>query len=328
VPNGDAWQATPNDGDATALASQVARLFFDRQVTKVEIATRLGISRFRVARLIDQARAQGLVRIEFRDVPEQHRALASEIEQRWGVDLCVVAGAEGSRASGEAGLPRVAASVISGLIGAGETIGIAWGSTLAAVVREMPARADPSISVVQLAGSSTRIEGGETPGELAHRLADRLGGHYHALFAPAFVESPELRDALSREPEIRETIARFSQLKLALIGIGALEAAGSQRHSSLFESGVLTDGEIARIEAAGAVGDVILLPFDAAGRFLAPDLMGRAIGISVEQLRDVPRVVAVAGGSRKAQAIAGALRTGLINVLVTDEDAAESLAQS
>jgi DNA-binding transcriptional regulator LsrR (DeoR family) len=304
--------------EATALPSEVARLFFDRQLSKIEIAARLGISRFRVARLIDQARAQGLVRIEFRDTPEPDRALAAAIEERWGIGLCVVAP--------DSRLPRVAASVISGLIGSGDTIGIAWGSTLAAVVREMPARSDPTLSVVQLAGSSTRIERDRTPGELARRLADRLGATYHALYAPAFVESPELRRALFAEPEIRDTIARFGDLQLAMVGVGALAASGGERRSSLFDTGVLDAGEFSRVEAAGAVGDLILMPYDAHGVFVAADLMERAIGINVEELRNVRRVVAVAGGGDKAVAIAGALQTGLIHVLVTDTEAAERVS--
>jgi DNA-binding transcriptional regulator LsrR (DeoR family) len=314
-------------GDATALTSQVARLFFDRQLSKVEIASRLGISRFRVARLIDQARAQGLVRIEFRDVPDEHRALAGEIERTWGIDLCVVAGGSAGEATSDE-LPAIAASVVGDLIGQGDVVGIAWGSTLAAMVRQIPARSDPTITIVQLAGSSTRIPRDRTPGELARRLADRLGAGYRPLFAPAFVESPRVRAALYREPEMRETTVLFSRLDLAVLGIGALAGDPSASHSSLLESGVLTSDEIARLVSAGAIGDLVLLPFDGEGRFVAPELESRAVGISADELRSGPRVVAVAGGANKAPAIAGALRTGLIDVLVTDAEAGEWLTRA
>src|SRR6516164_838284 len=46
------------------LAARVARQFYLEGVSKVDIADRLGISRFRVARLLDSARESGLVRIE------------------------------------------------------------------------------------------------------------------------------------------------------------------------------------------------------------------------------------------------------------------------
>ena len=46
------------------LAARVARQFYLEGVSKIEIADRLGISRFRVARLLDSAREAGMVRIE------------------------------------------------------------------------------------------------------------------------------------------------------------------------------------------------------------------------------------------------------------------------
>jgi DNA-binding transcriptional regulator LsrR (DeoR family) len=314
-----------SESDGALLASHVARLFFDRQMSKVEIATRLGISRFRVARLIDQARAGGLVRIEFRDVPAATRQLAQAIEECWGIDLCVVTT---SAESGDAltAMARGAAAVVGDLVGPNQVIGVAWGSTLAAVVGEIPARADPSVVVVQLAGSSVRVERDRTPGELARRLADRLGGRYQALFAPAFVETPALRNALLREPEIQATIGLYDQVTLAIIGIGALAGEAMDVRSSLVQSGVLDETEWARLREQGAVGDLLLYPFDAEGRFVAPALCERAIAIGLDRLRRVRQVVAVAGGARKVKAIAGALATGIVRTLVTDEAAATGLA--
>ena len=100
------------------------------------------MSRFRVARLIDQALDDGTVRIEFRDVPTVDRDLARAIEEQFGVDLCVVARDDAGDATGR--VARLAATVVDELIAAGDVIGIAWGSTLAAVVGAMPTRTDDS----------------------------------------------------------------------------------------------------------------------------------------------------------------------------------------
>ena len=131
----------PASGTNASLATQVARLSFDRGMTKVEIAAHLGISRFRVARLLESALADGLVRIEYRDAPAEDRTLATALEGRFGLDLCAVA-------TDEDGVTRLAGSVIDGLIGPNDVIGVAWGSTLAAVVREIPARPASAIEVV------------------------------------------------------------------------------------------------------------------------------------------------------------------------------------
>ena len=311
------------------LSTQVARLFFDRQLSKVEIAARLGISRFRVARLIDDALADGLVSIEYRDIPAEDRGLAAVLEERFGLDLCAVAIAPADEAPAGAttfnAVVRLAAAVLHGLISSGDVIGVAWGSTLAAVVRELPTRSDPDLEVVQLAGSSARLDRGRDAGELARVLADRLGATHRAIYAPTFVETAALRAALLREPEVADTVARFNALDLAIVGIGAMPTGDDGAASSLVRSGVLDATEVLRLTELGAVGDLVVHPFDATGRFVAPDLAERAVAIGVEELRRVRRVVAVASGTRKAGAIRGALKSGVIRILVTDGPTARAV---
>ena len=314
---------------APDLATQVARLFFDRQMTKVEIAAHLGISRFRVARLIDSALADGLVRIEYRDVPAEDRALATEMEERFRLDLCAVADvADDADTGGLDVVAQLAGAVIDGLIGPSEVIGVAWGSTMAAVVRHIPTRAATTIQVVQLAGSSSRLGRERDAGQLARSLADRLGATEYPIYAPAFVASADIRAALARDPEVAGALTRFETLTLAIVGIGAMPSGADGASSSLVRSGVLDETEVARLVALGAVGDLVVHPFDAAGRFLAPDLAERAVAIGVDALRRVPRVVAVAAGSAKAAAIRGALASGVVRILVTDRVTARAVLAS
>jgi deoxyribonucleoside regulator len=310
---------------APVLTGQVARLFFERQLTKVEIATRLGISRFRVARLIDRALADGIVRIEFRDAPDQDLTLARAMEERFGLELCVVAAGRGDVAAEQ--VARLAGELIDGLLGSGEAIGVAWGTTVARVVDAIPSRNDPSIDVVQLAGSSTSLDAASDPGDLTRVLAARLGGRAHRIHAPAFVESADLRLALVREPEIAATMARFAELKIALIGIGAFGRSATTSRSSLLESGALSRADVARLGRLDAVGDLLVHPFDADGRFVAPEIAARAVAIDVDGLRRIPRVVAVAAGPEKVRAIRGALGTGVVRVLVTDSATADELVR-
>jgi DNA-binding transcriptional regulator LsrR (DeoR family) len=307
--------------DSDALIGQVARLFFERQLTKVEIAARLGISRFRVARLLDRALAEGVVRIEFRDTPAQDRGLGGRVAERFGIGRCVVA-APG--ASGTA-VARLGAEVVDGLLEPGEAIGIAWGSTVSRVVRAMPARDDPTLDVVQLAGSSSSLDAASDPGDLTRILAERLGARLHRIHAPAFVESAELRAALVRQTEVAATVERFAAIDVAVVGIGAFGTTETAASSSLLRSGALSRTETDRLTRLGAVGDLLVHAFTADGGFVAPDLAERAIAISIDQLRRVPTVVAVAFGPAKVGAIRGALRTGVVGVLVTDAPTAEGL---
>lgn len=332
---------------ADTLVGQVARLFFDRQLSKIEIANRLGISRFRVARLLDRALADGIVRIEFRDAPARDRDLGRAVERHFDIDLCIIAT---DAADPQGAAAQLAAEHVDGLLESGQSIGVAWGSTMARVVAAMPSRMDPSIDVVQLAGNSAAMGIGTTPGDTSRLFAERLGGRAHALHAPTFVESDSLRAALAREPEIADTLAWFDRLSVAVIGIGAFttdagDAAGlrapaarppdmsrgrspARPSSSLLRSGAFMPDELAGLEAAGAVGDLLVHAFDVEGRFVAPELAARAMAISVEALRRIPHVIAVATGADKALALQGALRTGIVRILVTDARAADELLRA
>ena len=308
------------DVEADALVEQVARLFYEQQLTKIEIAARLGISRFRVARLLDRALADGVVRIEFRGAPGQDRELGAAVVERFGIGRCVVA------ASDDLGtVARLAAEVVDGLLEPDESIGIAWGSTLARVVRAMPVRDDPSIDVVQLAGSSPRLGSDADPGDLTRVLAERLGATHHRMHAPAFVDTPELRAALLRLPDVAGVVSRYADLSIALVGIGAFGEEAGTASSSLVRSGALSATDARRLVRQGAVGDLIVHPFSERGAFLAPDLAARALAIGIDELRRIPTVVAVAAGPTKAAAIRGALATGVPGVLVTSAATARAV---
>ena len=66
--------------------------------------------------------------------------------------------------------------------------------------------------------------------------------------------------------------------------------------------------------ARGAVGDIALRFFDNYGQAIQTDVDERVIGINLDQLAQVKRVVGVAGGPEKKEAILGALRGGLVDV--------------
>lgn len=302
------------------LAGQVARLFFGEQINKSEIAKQLGMSRFRVARLIEEALARGLVRIEFEDPAEIDVERGRAIAKRFDLALCLVArtqpGEEIQRVAG------IAADLLHELIQPTEVLGVAWGSTVAATVDRLRSRRMPDARVVQMAGGTRRLDAQNAPSRIAQRAAERLGAALHPLYAPAIVETTELRNALVREPDVRETIALFEHISTALVGIGSWE---SDARSAVIASGVLSDQEIHSAVESGAAADLVLHAIGSRGELIATPLEERSIAISYAQLQRVPRVVAVAAGAEKAPAIGAVLRTGAVHTLVIDQSAAEQL---
>lgn len=265
-----------------ALA-HVARLYYVRGLTKLQIAHRLGVSRFKVARLLEQARSEGVVRVEIDEPVAVDDELSQRLEREFALQTAVVVGGEGEVA-------RAAASLLPALLRPGDVLGVGWGRTLSAVAEELPST-DAAVPVVQICGAIAGLSQGTGPSEVALRFAEKLGGVLYPLPAPAHT-SRAARRALVDNPAVRPTVEMFERVTLALVGVG--------------------------VRPRGR-GHVLVHVFDAGGR-LHEDL--EAIALSIDQLARV-RLAAAAGGEAKRRAVLGALRTGFLDVLVTDRACAE-----
>jgi len=176
--------------------------------------------------------------------------------------------------------------------------------------------------VVQILGGVGNVGSEFHAIHLAQRLAGSIGAKPVLLQSPAVVGSAEAQRVLARDTAVQEASALFEKLDVALVGIGAMEPS-----RMLAASGnIFSRDERAEILRLGAVGDICFRYFDADGQPIKSPLMKRVIGIDLVKLRACKRVVGVAGGAQKVHAILGALRGGLVDVLITDQRTAEALA--
>jgi len=206
---------------------------------------------------------------------------------------------------------------------AGTTIGISsWSRSLFAMVDALhPGDYCRCGKVVQILGGVGNAGAQHQAMYLAQRLAAAIGANAVLLQAPGVVGSADARRILQRDPSVREATELFEHLDLALVGIGSMEPS-----RLLSSSGnVFSPKERAELSRLGAVGDICFRFFDAQGEPIKSPLMQRVIGIEPSSLKRVKRVVGVAGGRRKVAAILGALRGDWIDVLITDQRAAEAL---
>jgi len=150
----------------------------------------------------------------------------------------------------------------------------------------------------------------------------RIGAAPRLLPVQGVAPSEAAKAVMLADPFVRETMELFGRISLAIIGIGAVEPS-----ELLARSGnVFSRQELGAAVDAGAVGDMSLRFFDLRGQPVRTALDARVIGLPFEDLAHIPRVMALAGGAAKTLAIMGALRTGAIDVLVTDRFTAARLA--
>lgn len=304
------------DQDELRLLSKVGTLYYLRELTQQQIARRLHLSRPKVSRLLQRARDEGIVQISIISPDGAHVHLESEIERRYGLEEVVIVDADLEEMSPEIRkhhLGAAAATYLQRTLSAGDVIGITWGTTLQAMVQSVQPATPDDIHVVQTLGGVGPPEAKIHAANLSRRLARLLGGTPTLLPAPAITSNVDSRAALLSDAHVRAAVSMFSRLTTAYVGIGALE------------TGALEAEDVEELRRSGAIGDIALRFFDAEGNPVHTSLDERLIGITLEALKRVERLVGVAGGPVKAGAIRAALRGGYIDVLITDSETAPHL---
>jgi DNA-binding transcriptional regulator LsrR (DeoR family) len=145
-------------------------------------------------------------------------------------------------------------------------------------------------------------------------------GVAESLYAPAYAESAASREAFLRHGDVRDTLKRASAADIAIVGIG-----DASDKSAVVQMGCASPKEMARLRKAGAVGDILGFFFDSQGGAVADSVANRVVGLSADDLRAIPRVIAVTSEPHKARAVHGALRTGIVDILVTSVATARAL---
>lgn len=307
------------------LLTKVAHLYHLHGLNQREIAHQLDLSQATVSRLLKRAVSEGVVRITVSMPPGVFGDLEEDLRRRFGLRDVIVVDSE--HPDDEIGIQHAlgaaAAFYLENTLKSDEVIGISsWSATLLAMVDAMhPLPRQTQALVVQILGGIGLPEAEVHASRLTDRLAKLVNGSARFLTAPGIVGSNEARDILLSDPYVAAAVELFDRLTLALVGIGSVQPS-----ELLASSGnIYSEDELEMLRRGGAVGDVCLRFFDAAGQPVITPLNERVIGIPLEKLQHVERTVGIAGGRRKHAAIRGALMGRWINVLITDRFTAEEL---
>jgi len=311
------------DVETTKLLFKIARAYYEDDLTQEQIGKRFGLSRIKISRLLRRAREEGIVQISVVSPLASHADLEGHLEARYGLDEAIVvspAGLDSTEVARSLG-PAAAACLVRRLQG-DEVVALTWGTTLLAVVDALPVQHWPQMRVVQMLGGLGQPEADVYGADLARRMAEAFGAKLRLIPSPGIVSSRAVRDALLADLQISDTLALGASADVALVGIGRPTPG-----SVVVQSGILTPGALEALQARGAIGDIALRFFDADGRPVTHEVDERIIGPTLAQIREIPRVIGVAGGADKVDVIRAALRGGLLDVLVTDEDSAVKLLE-
>jgi deoxyribonucleoside regulator len=311
-----------NLSDEDHLIMKVLRLYYEHHLTQAEVAARMGFSRPKVSKLIAEGRARGLVKIEIAEPIGDFAPLEIELEARFGLSEALVVSPADERRATEMAAGMAGGALLARICTRATVLGIAWGVSLRALADALPMRAFMCGKIVPLVGGVGRTEAALHSNQVCTTLAEKLYVESLDLAAPAIAPSAQSRTELMAVPGIEDVLAEGAACDVAVVGIGGILPT-----STLVGAGYFSLEEFLGLGDRGAVGDICCHFLDAAGNPWLPDFSERVVGLTLKQLRAIPKVIGIATGADKAASVAAVLRGGYLSGLVCDSELAQALLE-
>lgn len=291
-------------------------------LTQAEAAERFGTTRLRVNKALSEARSRGILRVSVDSVFAAAAELEWQLERQFRLLRAVIVPSPENSASVT---PLVAAGLGGHLSDVlqdqGVTrFGMSWGNTLNLATRHFQPLDRPDLEIVSIMGGVSI--GSDVNGyEITTRLADLCKAEHSFFTAPLYAGSAESRNLFLKQDVISEMLDKIRSCEAVALATGDLDS------SLLVRDALPKDVERRDLIAKGGVGDITGHILNADGAMIDHELNERVIGMSLEDLSKIDNVILAAGGSHKVPIIAAALRSGIVDTLVTDENTASALMQ-
>jgi len=311
------------------LLAEVASLYYELDLSQSEIGERLGLSRVKVYRLLKKAKEARVVQITINWPMERDSGLEGELSKAFSLDKAMVLKSSpqdfgpNGEGMGLRRLGQMAARHLATTLQDGMTLAVCLGRSSYEVIDAFRPLTQARVNVAQAMGSIPSLIPDLDSAALARQLASKLGGQILLLSSPLFVNSPEAAELLRSQPAIERTLQAARNANIALVGIGGT----SSNTSHYVDAELMTADQLRQLETEGAAGDI-------GGQFiresgeLHPCAINKCIiGLTLDELRRIPNTIAVAAGTAKVKAILGALRSGVLNALCTDQQTAAELVR-
>ncbi|MEZ9523682.1 sugar-binding transcriptional regulator [Enterovibrio norvegicus] len=308
--------------DDTNFLTEIAILYYQQNATQEEISKKFGISRAKVSRLLRRAREEGIVEISVKFHPVHSAQLEQRLMARFSLKRALIALDQPSVQEQRTQVATLVSSFIDGNLQDGMVVAVGQGQNVAAVADHPGIVSHRNARFVCAIGGTHRSGDIINADHICRRLAKKFGGSSETLYAPAYVDTPEIRDVFLNHPNINETLNQARKAEFALVGIGDMD-----ENSHMVKLGCFSAKEFveARVND-GIVGDIGGFDFFKLDGSRANTLMrDRVVGLEMSDLTRIPNVIAMASESRKALSILGALKTGTIDVLATSASCAMAL---
>lgn len=305
---------------------QAAEMYFVQGMTMGAVADRYQVSRSTVSRMLAEAKTRGIVSVSLRMPTNPSDRLARRMNQLFGVRTHIAGTARAAHSSQRLeATARYAANLLDDWVVNGTVLGVAWGTTTSMVASCLHPTEVRDVTVVQLNGAAgPRSTGIGTSTPVLSTMARAFNAELYPFPTPAFFDLEQTRTLLWQESSVRRILAVRAAADVVVFSVGAFHGPVL---SQVYSEGHLSSATLRSLNENRVVGDICTVFVREDGTYADIDLNRRASGPTPSELSRIPRRVCVASGQHKVRGILGALRSGAVTDLVTDDrTAAQVLA--
>ena len=307
-------------------ALQVATMYYYQGLTTESIAKEMRFSRPKVSRLLNHARQSGMVEIRIVNVQNSLGPLEKAITDRFGLDRVHIVPVP--ELMGEVSwlerVARYAANYLNAVLEPGNTMALAWGTTISEIGNHLIPKRIPGVTIVQMNGSgNTYTPDNRYAANILQKFAENYQANFMLFPVPTFFDFQETKEALWRERSVRRIIELQEKAEILLYSIGAVDA-GVPSH--VYSSGYLEPEDERMLQKEGVVGDLATVFFREDGSYSDIPINKRASGPPLELYQRAPRAICVLSGRAKVPGLHAALQAGYMRELILDEPTARLLA--
>ncbi len=305
------------------LLVRCAQMYYEEGLNQAQISEKLKISKSSISRMLNSAKEEGIVQIKVNNpLPSEYIELEKQLEEKFGLKEAIVVDSKSNEPDEiKEELAKAGAEYLSRIVKNNYIVGVSWGTTLKKIPKYINNTRSHNITFVPMLGGIGQSNIDIHPNQIAMELAKVFNGDYKLLHAPCIVDDDKRKEAIIQERSIQNIFKLIEKIDVALIGIGSPVL----NTHNMVQSGYYSEEDMNDLVEKGAVADLCSLIIDEHGKGDAFECNKRVVGIGLDDVKKIPLTIAVAGYEKKKEAILAALRGEYVDVLIVDNNTANSI---